>query len=146
MQTHASPQNPFFELTARCSRILSSMSPLAVVRASIFVLCSDNSSIAPAGQRRGQSLDISIAPKLITEAFDRAGIRDAEENGLGKQTSRKRQDSCSPPPRTVVCSPVVAATALAVPSNAQKKSFGSLLPILGGARLRDLRQLYICFL
>ena len=56
---HASPQNPFFERTPRCFRILSSMSPLAVVRASIFVLCSDDSSIAARRHTRGASLLIS---------------------------------------------------------------------------------------
>ena len=62
MWVHTSPRNPFVERTARC-RMLSSVSPLAVVCASMFVFCSSDSSIAPAGRKRSRSPDISIVPK-----------------------------------------------------------------------------------
>ena len=62
MWVHTSARNPFVERTARC-RMLSLVSPLAVVCASMFVFCSSDSSISPAGRERSRSPDISIVPK-----------------------------------------------------------------------------------
>jgi Carboxypeptidase regulatory-like domain len=55
----------------------------------------------------------------------------------------KKRGKYLPPPLTIVRSPVMAATALGLPFNAQKESFSSRPPILSGSRRPDLRQLYI---
>jgi Carboxypeptidase regulatory-like domain len=62
MWVHTSPPNSFVERTAGC-RMLSSVSPRAVVCASEFIFCSSDASIALAERERSRSPDISIVPK-----------------------------------------------------------------------------------
>jgi len=62
MWVHTSRRNPFVERTAR-SRMLSSVSPLAMVCASIFVFGSSDSSIALAGREVSRSPDVNIVSK-----------------------------------------------------------------------------------
>ena len=115
--------------------MLSSMSPLGVVCASIY---SPVSFIALAGRTRGQSPDISIVPKPIAYTFEQAGIRDAERNGRSQRTSRETRQLVAPADD---CAQSRGGNHGA--PNAQKESFGSLPPILSGSCRRDLRQQYI---
>jgi tetratricopeptide (TPR) repeat protein len=75
------------------------------------------------GQERGQTPDISIIPKPINDTLDAMTLRDLYKKFPGKQKAGEGQDNCLLPPLTFVKSPVVSASALAVPSNAQKEYF-----------------------
>lgn len=111
------------EATSRL-RALPSGSYLPLVWSSIFVFCFSVLPTVLGGQERGQTPDISIVPKPITDTLDRldsAEIRNANKNVPAEQKTVEIQDSCLLPPLTLVRSPVVAATALAVPSKAKKE-------------------------
>jgi len=105
---------------------LSLTSYLVLLTASIFVFCFFASAIAVArqlpvakGKAEGQTPDISIIPKPIDDTFEKVQLRDAVKNIPGEQ--KEIQESCLLPPLTLVRSPVVAATTLAVPPKAKKE-------------------------
>ncbi|HKM81031.1 MAG TPA: tetratricopeptide repeat protein [Candidatus Acidoferrum sp.] len=112
---------PIAPETARRSWPLSSTTYLTLVWATLLVLCFFFSPTARAEQERGQTPDISIVPKPINDTLDTMQIRNANQTVPAEQKTVEIQDSCLLPPLTLVRSPVVAATALAVPSKAKKE-------------------------
>jgi tetratricopeptide (TPR) repeat protein len=100
-----------------------SASDLSLVWSAAIVVCFFVSPVLLVGQERGQTPDISIVPKPIIDTLESTSIRDRNKNVPGEQKAVEVQDSCLLPPLTFVKSPVVAASALAVPSNAQKEYF-----------------------
>jgi tetratricopeptide (TPR) repeat protein len=100
---------------------LSSATYLTLVWATLLVLCFFFSPAACAGQERGQTPDITIVPKPINDTLDAMRMRDANKNVPPDQKAAEIQDSCLLPPLALMRSPIVSATALAVPSKARKE-------------------------
>ena len=107
--------------TARRSWPLSSTTSLTPVWATLLVLCFFFSPTARAEQERGQTPDITIVPKPMNDTLDAVQIRDVNKNVPPDQKAAEIQDSCLLPPLSLVRSPIVSATALAVPSKARKE-------------------------
>lgn len=106
----------------RASRswVLSSAGCPALAWTSLFVLWFSVST-ALGGQERAESPDVSIVPKPLSDTLDNLRIRDLKKNVPTEQKTFGIHDSCLLPPLTLVRSPVVTATALAVPSKARKE-------------------------
>ena len=75
---------------------------------------------AVAQEAGAPATDVSIIPRGINDTFNRVQVRDLHENTPAVEKKSETQDSCLLPPLTLVRSPLVAATALAVPSKAKK--------------------------
>jgi tetratricopeptide (TPR) repeat protein len=73
------------------------------------------------GQERGQTPDISIVSKPITDTMDTLQMRDARKNPPGDQKGGATQDNCLLPPLNLLHTPLIATSNLAAPSNAQKE-------------------------
>jgi tetratricopeptide (TPR) repeat protein len=93
----------------------------AVVFSALFISCLPFPPSAVAQQAGAPAIDVSIIPKDINGTFDRVQVRDLHEIAPAVEKKSETEDSCLLPPLTLVRSPVVAATALAVPPKAKKE-------------------------
>jgi tetratricopeptide (TPR) repeat protein len=116
---------PFFQIYLRSSSLLSSANRLASILVLLLVFCLSVLPVARAGQERGQTPDISIVPKPVNDTADAILIRNAKKNVPGEQKAAEVQDSCLLPPLTLLRSPLVAASTLAVPAKAKKEYFAA---------------------
>jgi tetratricopeptide (TPR) repeat protein len=121
MRIRVPGRHPFWGGPARRFGLLSLTGHVALLTGSVLGFCLCDSPMAVAQQAGGQTPDISIIPKSINDTFDRVQIRNGRKNVPAEQKTVEVQDSCLLPPLTFVRSPVVAATALAVPAKANKE-------------------------
>jgi len=96
-------------------------SSFAVACVTLFVSCLPFSPTAVAQQSGAPAPDIGIQPKDVNGTFDRVQLRDLHESARAAEKKSEAEDSCLLPPLTLVRTPVVAATALAVPPRARKE-------------------------
>src|SRR5260221_1523900 len=96
-----------------------SASCLAVVLFALFLSCFSFAPAAVAQQAGAPATDVSIIPRGINDTFGRVQVRDLREKAPAAEKKAETEDSCLLPPLTLVRSPVVAATALALPPKAQ---------------------------
>lgn len=118
-------KSPCFQISLRSSVLLSLANHLASIFTLLLVLCLSVLQVARAGQERGQTPDISIVPKPIYDTADGVLIRNAKNNVPGEQKAAEVHDSCLLPPLTLLRSPLVAASTLAVPAKAKKEYFAA---------------------
>jgi tetratricopeptide (TPR) repeat protein len=85
----------------------------------IFLSFLSATPAAVAQQPGAPSTDVSIIPKPIGDTYERVLLRDLKDVPPEQKTI-ETVDSCLLPPLNLVRSPVVAATALAVPANAKE--------------------------
>jgi tetratricopeptide (TPR) repeat protein len=94
---------------------------IAVALSVLFVTCFSFAPAVVAQQAGAPEKDVSIIPKDINGTFDRVQLRGLHESAPAVEKKSETEDSCLLPPLTLVNSPVVAATALAVPPKAKKE-------------------------
>jgi tetratricopeptide (TPR) repeat protein len=111
---------PLFGQTAPRSSFLRHM---ALTFAGVFVLCFSITlpTVAQPQQAGAPALDISVIPKPINDTFERVQLRDLKNDVSVEQKTIEINESCLLPPLNLVRSPVVAATALAVPGKAKEE-------------------------
>ncbi len=85
------------------------------------ILAFSFSAVSPVLAQQGPALDVSVIPKPINDTLDRVQMRDALNQDLTGQRATHIDDTCLLPPLTFVRSPLVSATALAVPAKAKKE-------------------------
>jgi hypothetical protein len=93
---------------------------IAAAFLALFVSCFVFPPAAVAQQAGAPATDVSNLPRPINDTFDRVQIRDLGDKAPEEKKSEV-EDSCLLPPLTLLRSPVVAATALAVPAKAKKE-------------------------
>jgi cytochrome c-type biogenesis protein CcmH/NrfG len=93
----------------------------AVAFSVLFVSCFSFAPSAVAQQAGAPATDVSNLPRPINDTFDRVQVRDLHEKAPAGEKKNETEDSCLLPPLTLLRSPVVAATALAVPPKAKKE-------------------------
>src|SRR5260221_5959492 len=94
---------------------------LAVVLFAIFLSCFSFAPAAVAQQAGAPATDVSIIPRGINDTFGRVQVRDLREKAPAAEKKAETEDSCLLPPLTLLRSPVVVATALAIPLKAKKE-------------------------
>jgi cytochrome c-type biogenesis protein CcmH/NrfG len=87
----------------------------------LFVSCFSFAPSAVAQQAGAPATDVSNLPRPINDTFDRVQVRDLHEGHPAVEKKSETEDSCLLPPLTSLRSPVVAATALAVPPKAKNE-------------------------
>jgi tetratricopeptide (TPR) repeat protein len=94
--------------------------PNSIAWVASAILAFSFSAMSPVLAQQGPSLDVSVIPKPISDTLDRVQMRDAlNQDPTGRAT--QIDDTCLLPPLTFVHSPLVSATALAVPAKAKKE-------------------------
>ncbi len=118
----STPGNIFnFRVAAAGLRLPSLSSCFAVGFSALFVSCFSFAPAAVAQEVGAPATDVSNIPRGINDTFERVKIRDLHESAAKVEKKNETEDSCLLPPLTLVRSPVVAATALAVPPKARKE-------------------------
>ena len=110
-----------FDFRVVAGRWLPPLVSCLVMTFSSLIVCYFWFAPAAVAQERAQSPDISITPKNINDTFNSVQMRDLHENAPGAEKKSETEDSCLLPPLTLVRTPVVAATTLAVPPKARKE-------------------------
>jgi cytochrome c-type biogenesis protein CcmH/NrfG len=87
----------------------------------LLVSCFSFAPSAVAQQAGAPATDVSNLPRPINDTFDRVQVRDLHEGHPAVEKKSETEDSCLLPPLTSLHSPVVAATALAVPPKAKNE-------------------------
>ena len=86
----------------------------------MLVSCLSFAPVAVAQEAGAPATDVSNIPRGINDTFNRVQVRDLHENTPAVEKKSETEDSCLLPPLTLVRTPVVAATTLAVPPKAKK--------------------------
>jgi len=103
-----------------CGRLRSLTRRIAVPFSALFISFLSFALSAVAQQAGAPATDVSNLPRGINDTFSRVQVRDLKDKAPVVEKKTETEDSCLLPPLTHVRSPVVAATALAVPPKAKK--------------------------